>query len=202
MTKSTTPRLVKEGLLDDAIDFLRHRDESEFRVPDAASRVGCNVANIYHYFDSREGLINAAYARLFEEIVLSDVDGLRFLAENLDSGSQVIEIVVAAIRDTNTSASRLLNRNIVLRIFGATAGRSDLRELIGEIQATSLYQLTEIVDIAQRRGLFNPNIPSRQLAILMQTIVLSRAFDDVSKDPESDDAWANMSQMLFTAFLP
>jgi len=51
---------------------LMTTDESLIRIPDICDETGINYGSVYHHFGSREGVIDAAYIKMFNEFMDED----------------------------------------------------------------------------------------------------------------------------------
>ena len=79
---STDPTLRRQDrsepvvakVLDVACQIIEHRGEHALKIAEIREQTGVTIGSIYHHFGNRDGLVVAAYARIYRELALTDVE--------------------------------------------------------------------------------------------------------------------------------
>ncbi len=192
---------VMEAVLEEAAQRLRHGDESRLRIPDVCRATGVNYGSVYHHFGSREGLIDAAYAKMFTQTVASDIVAIREAVKRSASFGEFLLAIESVLSSVNSGEARRANRAMRLRILAAPATRPALREVISTAQAEFTRELAETIAICQRRGWMRPDFDPKSVAVLVQVVIFGRNLDDLSAEPIPESEWASFMYELFGLLL-
>ena len=77
--KRNTPN--KDHILEVTIELLERGGEHGFRIEDLQARTKISKSSLYLAFGSRDGLLAAAYARMFAAQVMESISGLQSVVE-------------------------------------------------------------------------------------------------------------------------
>lgn len=188
-----------------AVDAVAQRlldeDESVIRIPEICEATGVNYGSVYHHFGSREGLIDAAYVKLFEETAREDADKLLAIAQEATSKSQFLQGMRDVLRASVANPDRPKRRQVRVRVLAAALVRPELREAISVIQDEVTDILTEMCTIAQDQGWFHKKVDARATAVMFQVVVIGRVLDDISPNPLTEEQWGPAVAHALTAFV-
>ncbi len=109
---------TRDEILAAAVKEVRDRDEASFRVAQVSKSAGCATSVLYHYFGSREGLIDAA---LVEIVVQETQDMLAFVqlaSEAAENSDDAIRLLVEYATIAH-APERRANRSLRARLIGA-----------------------------------------------------------------------------------
>lgn len=201
MTKQSRSAPVIQAVLEETCRRLIDEDESLIRIPDICGATGVNYGSVYHHFGSREGLIDAAYHKIFLEYAEHDIEILRNIAE----GSDTIEEFVAGMSGLAGSFSpgvqRARRRALRVRIVAASLTRPELYEKISATQDQVTEGLMRLIEHGQSRGWIRNDLTSRSVAVMVQANLVGRVLDDISGTSVTADEWGSLMIVLFSAFL-
>jgi AcrR family transcriptional regulator len=192
---------TKSLLLNRVVELLWEHEEEFVTIPLITAATQMNTATIYYHYGSRHGLIDAAYATMYRDVMLVDV---RNLSENLDhisSSDGFLEAVRGFLTNPTTKELRQRRRELMLRIYGAAASRSDLKRLIGQLQIDETTELAAMLQRLHERGWLAPVYSSEQLAIVIRGLILSRGYEEISPHPISDESWADLIMAFFSTII-
>jgi AcrR family transcriptional regulator len=179
-----------QRVLDAVTDRLREADDSTIRIPEICEETGINYGSVYHHFGSREGVIDEAYAKIFNDMVDEDIARIK---EVLSANVLTLEDYLAALRplmqDYYESEVLKKRRTLRMRALAASLTRPQLQLSISEAQTRVTNELMKLVEKGQELGIVRRDLTSRSIAVLMQAVVFGRSLDDLSLQTVSDVDW-------------
>jgi AcrR family transcriptional regulator len=190
---------TRDEILAAAVTEVRQRDEAAFRVATVAKNAGCATSVLYHYFGSRDGLIDAALV----EIVVQETEDLRtfvqIASEAVENSRDAIELLVTYAQYAH-SPDRRANRSLRARLIGACQTRPAVREafrsfgeLVASINETMLIKLRD-------KGLLRTDIDVGALVLCLRALDYGWVLDDINDEPQvSFDAWLQLVRALATS---
>ena len=153
--KGRTTRDVILGLAVDAIDA---GGEAAVRVKQIADDAGVAVTSLYHFFGSREGLVQAALVARFEAGYARGREELEDAARSASTPEE-FSVEIERILRTTFAKKFTSSRQRRLTVAGAAMSRPELRAEINDVQRTWYAELLGSLRTAQERGLIRPIVP-------------------------------------------
>ena len=145
-----TPDDTRSRLLLAAVRVLEAEGEVGIRVREIAAEAGVREPSIYHFFGSREGLIEAAQVHRFAE-------GQRDLTRDFDarvrqcsSRDEMVQAFRAMLRVA--FRRRAAERAVRVNVLGSTQSRPSLAAQLAETQRVSGRMMADTLEFAQQRG--------------------------------------------------
>ncbi len=191
MTDNEQETSTKERILRLAIDALDSGGEASIRVKQIADDAGVSVTSLYHFYGSREGLVEAALVHRFDDGYRQGREAMRLAAESAQTREQFADALENLIRvafgPTYTDARR---RRI--NVAGSAMARPTLLAKINEAQREWFTELHDSLLIAQQRGFTNPNVDMRAAATWH--LITANGLASVEGDSTGADldAWVDM----------
>ena len=145
----------REVILALAVKAIDEGGEASLRVKKIADDAGTAVTSIYHFFGSREGLVEAAQIARFEA---GYTEGRRMVLEaagSLETREEFANLVEKVLRDL-FSGRHNFNRLRRINVVGSAVARPELLAAINDSQRLWLTELVEGLLIAQQRGFIAP----------------------------------------------
>lgn len=182
---------TKDRILQLAIDALDRGGEASIRVKQIADDAGVSVTSLYHFYGSREGLVEAALVHRFDDGYRLGRKVTREAAETASSREEFAVTLESLIRfafgPTYTDARR---RRI--NVAGSAMARPTLLAKINEAQSEWFTELHDSLLIAQQRGFTDPNVDMRAAATWH--LITANGLASVEGDPTGADleAWLDM----------
>lgn len=177
---NTRARLLKATV--EAIDI---GGEAAVRIRSIADRAGVTEPSIYHFFGSREGLVEAAHAERFR-LNLDDMNQ-RFLKRVLRC--QTKEEFSGAIRVTlaeTFAGERRFARAQRFSVIGAAMTRPALLEKLVEARRLGEQALVDALTFADERGWVRTGLDMRAATYWLAGIVTGRALLEIDRSVTSD----------------
>lgn len=153
----------KEMILALAITQIDRGGEASIRVKQIAEDAGTSVTSIYHFYGSREGLIEAAQIARFE----GGYEGMRakFLAaaQSVETREDFTQFLEAQVREIFTATHRM-NRRRRMNVAGSAIARPDLLSAINDVQRKWYAELVDGLRTAKERGLIGKDADVESIA--------------------------------------
>jgi len=144
------PDDTRTRLLLAAVRVIETDGEVAIRIRDIAAEAGVREPSIYHFFGSREGLIEAAQAHRFAE-------GQRDLTRQFDarvrqceSRDEMVQVFREMLRIIFTRRSA--ERSVRVNVLGSAQSRPHLIAQLAETQRVSGRMMADTLEFAQQRG--------------------------------------------------
>lgn len=197
MAKQNRSIPVMQAVLDAVAARLFENDESLIRIPDICEATGVNYGSVYHHFGSREGVIDAAYNQIFQQLVEDDIAIISQVSDEASSFEEFVFSMAPLTGMFSMGEERRQRRALRVRIVAAALTRPELRALISVSQERITAELERIVAYAQGRGWVRRDMDRRFIAALLQVMIFGRALDDISVSAVSDQDWDAGMALLF-----
>ena len=186
-----TPDL--EAVIDETIRLLDTVGETGLRIEELLAATKLSKSSLYLHFTDRDGLISAARARQFEQIVDESIAGIRQLVSTVSTREDARRALHAATVFTQ-NLNRQAERVRRVAIVAGTVGRPAYKKSLTGAQTRLTDALTEMFAGLRARGLINSVHPDRTIAAFVQAYTFGRVlagFD--SKLSKDDDAqWVSL----------
>lgn len=200
-TETTTSKseVTRSRILKTTVALLWEKDAAAIRLSSLSKAADVNTSVLYAYFLSREGLIETAYLEILEEI---NAELLLTWQVALSSGSSdELLATIEAVTSDETMAQRFFElRQMYIRIVAVAVGRKGFAQKFAERKEAYLVQLTSIIESLRERGFVNDILPSRQIALVVESLFIGRCQDDISLAPEPDENWTRALVAVLTLF--
>lgn len=198
-----TVRETRSTILELAIAVIDEHGEQAIRTNHLAAEAGTTPPTLYHYFGSREGLIEEAQAERFFRNLVLDVDILIAQLAATSTEKQLRK----AINDLflrRDSQERIAVRWKRLNALGAAYAREGLERRITEMHNEVVTKMALALMPFQRQGFIRQDIDLRAVIAWYNGAVLGKAL--VTMDGSDIDAgqWERTMNeaVLFTLFGP
>ena len=175
---------TKDKLLFATVEVIDHSGETSVRVRDIAARAGVKEPSVYHYFGSRDGLIEAAQAHRYSRGLLEVIqvfDEYVRSCEALEDFQNIIRRVIAAV----VSPEREKVRAVRADVLGSAMTRPQLKRAVGQAQMTAHHLLANTISYAQEQGWVRPELNAIAFAAWYTGMVNGRVVFEI--DPEQCD---------------
>ena len=182
---------TKERILRLAIDALDSGGEASIRVKQIADDAGVSVTSLYHFYGSREGLVEAALVHRFDDGYRHGRAATRQAAENAISREEFADTLEALIRHAFGPAFTAARRRRI-NVAGSAMSRPTLLTKVNDAQREWFSELHESLLIAQRRGFIDPTVDMRAAATWH--LITANGLASVEGDSTGADlgAWLDM----------
>ena len=144
----------KDTILALAIGEIDKGGEASLRVKRIADDADTAVTSIYHFFGSREGLVEAAQIARFEAGYDEGRAQLFEAARTVQTREEFARLVDALLRDV-FSPRHHHNRIRRINVVGSAFARPQLLAAINRVQRRWLQELIDALGIAQQRGIIS-----------------------------------------------
>ena len=173
---------LRQPILDAAVKELQEFSEAGFRVTRVAEIAGCVVSVLYHHFENREGLIDAALIEIMRreaeevEIMYREIDTI---LSGMTTIEQAFEAYVRIAHGPGGTVRRALDSQILTAVKTRPPVRESWVELSTKVQAVNEHLLTVLV----QRGFMDDMLDIPTMALLMRGLDFSRTLEEAVEQP-------------------
>ncbi|MFM9166473.1 MAG: TetR/AcrR family transcriptional regulator [Candidatus Limnocylindrus sp.] len=153
----------KEMILALAITQIDRGGEASIRVKQIADDAGTSVTSIYHFYGSREGLIEAAQIARFEGGYAAPRSTFLAAAQSVETREDFTQFLEAQVREIFTATHRM-NRRRRMNVAGSAIARPDLLSAINDVQRKWYAELVDGLRTAKERGLIGKDADVESIA--------------------------------------
>jgi len=179
---------TRERLLEAAVSVIDRDGVKGLRIRDIAAAAGVREPSVYHFFGSREGLVEAALVERFS-VHLSEM--FRLFGEKLlacrtqdDFVEAVREVIHTAFTD-----GRERVRSMRADVIGSAQSRPALRDAVNEKMFDSYSLLGRYLQDAQIRGWVDPNIDGLTFGAWITALMNGRVYIEMNPEPYNAEQW-------------
>lgn len=179
---------LREKILELAIKVIDDSGEQAIRTNALAIEAGTTPPTLYHYFHSREGLIEEAQVERFVRSISVDIDILVTQLKKAKSKDELLRDIgeLFARRD---SAERALLRWRRVNAVGATFARPSLARRIAEAHNELITRAALALTPFQRQGIIRQDIDLRAVVAWYNGAVMSKALVSLPGSDIDEEQW-------------
>jgi AcrR family transcriptional regulator len=179
-----------DQVLDETTRLLDTVGETGLRIEELIATTGISKSSLYQHFTDRDGLIAAARARQFEEIVNESIEGIKQLMASVTTRESVRNSLHAATVFTQNIA-RNADRIQRVAIIAGTIGRPTFAKQLTGAQTRLTDALTSLVSTARENGVITPTHPDRTIAMFIQAYTFGRVLSsfDSKRGAKDNEEW-------------
>ena len=185
MTEKNTTR---ERLLKATAAAIDKGGEGAVRIRDLTKSCNITAPSIYHFFGSREGLIDAAQAFRFSRGQLQLGNAFASAIHQCKNKTQFVELAHRFLA-TMFSYERRAIRNVRLNVLGNAVNRPHLSKELAEVQEESNVVVGEALRYAQSKGWVRDDFNGDMFAAWLVGIVNSRRLIEMDGTHPLADEW-------------
>ena len=182
-TNNTRERLIKATAA-----TIDKGGEVAVRIRDLTKSCNITAPSIYHFFGSREGLIDAAQAYRFSRGQLQLGNAFSSAIHQCKNKSQFVELAHQFLA-TMFSFDRRAIRNSRLNVLGNAVNRPDLSKELAEVQEESNVVVGEALRYAQSKGWVRDDFNGDMFAAWLVGMVNSRRLIEMNGVHPLCDEW-------------
>jgi AcrR family transcriptional regulator len=205
MTTGTGPKRdrgdAKALILARAVQVVEEGGEPAVRVNDIARDCAVSITSLYHFFGSREGLIEAVQAVRYEQFSSADIDSFALAMERCASAKDFRALVVGSLELFFSDPERARLRHQRLEILGSAAYRPNLAVELGKRQDAYNRRLSDVLGAAQRKGWIRPEVDLVAFSAFFLGVMNARVVIEVGDQSVDLRAWNAMAIDLLTRVL-
>ena len=179
---------TRERLLKATAATIDKGGEGAVRIRDLTKSCNITAPSIYHFFGSREGLIDAAQAFRFSRGQLQLGDAFASAIHQCKNKTQFVELAHRFLA-TMFSLDRRAVRNTRLNVLGNAVNRPDLSKELARVQEESNKVVGEALRYAQSKGWVRDDFNDEMLAAWLVGMVNSRRLIEMSGTHPLGDEW-------------
>jgi len=173
---------LRQPILDAAVNELQEFSEAGFRVTRVAEQAGCVVSVLYHHFENRAGLMDAALIEIMRreaeevEVIYREIDTM---LSGVTTIEQALETYVRIAHGSGGAIRRALDAQILTAVQTRPSVQRAWEQLSTKVQAANEHLLTVLV----QRGLIDTTLDISALALLIRGLDFSRTLEESVKQP-------------------
>ncbi len=185
MTEKNTTR---ERLLKATAAAIDKGGEGAVRIRDLTKSCNITAPSIYHFFGSREGLIDAAQAFRFSRGQLQLGNAFSIAIHQCKNKAQFVKLAHQFLT-TMFSYERRAIRNVRLNVLGNAVNRPDLSKELSHVQEESNKVVGESLRYAQSKGWVRDDFNGDMFAAWLNGMVNSRRLIEMNGVHPLGDEW-------------
>lgn len=179
---------VRQRLLDLAVQTIDEHGEPGIRVSDLSKAAGVTIPTLYHYFGSREGLIEQAQAERFVKAFRADAEAFVKSLEGCTSRKKLHEILQNLFR-TRRESTRALARAARVNALGAAYARPSLAKRIVEAHDALVTEISIALAPFQRQGMIRQDIDLRAVIAWYNGAVIGKNLIEIAPSTIDSEQW-------------
>ena len=179
---------MKQTLLELTIATIDESGETGVRVSQIVKAAGVTIPTLYHYFGSREGLIEEAQVERFIRVLRSDTEAFLARLETCETRADLEKALAS-----NVLALELPNRALMrwqrLNALGASYARPSLAERITKAHDELATRTALALAPFQRKGLIRQDIDLRAVVAWYNGAVLGKNLVQIGNSDIDQTEW-------------
>jgi AcrR family transcriptional regulator len=179
---------TRERLLKAAAATIDKGGEGAVRIRDLTKSCDITAPSIYHFFGSREGLIDAAQAFRFSRGQRQLSDAFASAIHTCKSKTQFVELAHRFL-ETMFAPDRRVIRNSRLNVLGNAVNRPALSKELALVQDESNKVVGESLGYAQTKGWVRDDFNTEMFAAWLNGVVNSRRLIEMNGTHPLADEW-------------
>ena len=179
---------TRERLLKAAAATIDKGGEGAVRIRDLTKSCNITAPSIYHFFGSREGLIDAAQAYRFSRGQRELSDAFATAIHTCKSKTQFVELAHRFL-ETMFAPDRRSIRNSRLNVLGNAINRPALSKELALAQDVSNKIVGESLGFAQTKGWVRDDFNTEMFAAWLNGVVNSRRLIEMNGTHPLGDEW-------------
>ena len=179
---------TRERLLRATAAAINKGGEGAVRIRDLTKSCNITAPSIYHFFGSREGLIDAAQAFRFSRGQLQLGNAFASAIHQCKNKAQFVKLAHQFLT-TMFSYERRAIRNVRLNVLGNAVNRPDLSKQLSHVQEESNKVVGESLRYAQSKGWVRDDFNGDMFAAWLNGMVNSRRLIEMNGIHPLSDEW-------------
>jgi len=179
---------TRERLLKATAAAIDKGGEGAVRIRDLTKSCNITAPSIYHFFGSREGLIDAAQAYRFSRGQLQLGNAFSTAIHQCKNKAQFVKLAHQFLT-TMFSYERRAIRNVRLNVLGNAVNRPDLSKELSHVQEESNKVVGESLRYAQSKGWVRDDFNGDMFAAWLNGMVNSRRLIEMNGVHPLADEW-------------
>jgi AcrR family transcriptional regulator len=194
---------TKRALLERTKHLLVTGGEESLRLPMILEGIDTSVTSIYHFFGSRESLIEAASAELFVSESQQLLDAFE-LAMNYTHSFDEFFLFMEIVIKLNANHDELIRRRRTrLQVLGTAMLRPKLLASVVRDQRLFTSRFGQIGESAKGRGLVRSDLDCEAAALWLQATQFGHILTELNPALYDQDVWVQLTcQGVKTVFAP
>ncbi len=185
MTEKNTTR---DRMLKETAAAIDKGGEGAVRIRDLTKSCNITAPSIYHFFGSREGLIDAAQAFRFSRGQLQLGNAFASAIHQCKNKTQFVELAHQFLT-TMFSYERRAIRNVRLNVLGNAVNRPDLSKQLSHVQEESNKVVGESLRYAQSKDWVRDDFNGDMFGAWLNGMVNSRRLIEMNGTHPLADEW-------------
>lgn len=182
------PMGTRERLLAATIETIDRGGEQAVRVREVAAAVGVAEPSIYHFFGSREALLDEAQASRYERTRGALHEDFRSASRRCTSADEFFALVRASLAQY-CQPERSWARAVRTEILGLAQSRPSLAARVVAEQRAAMRLTSDGFAFAQRKGWVRYDLDPEALSVWIAGQVNSRLLVEIDPDRVDGAAW-------------
>ncbi len=191
---------TQQRLLNAAVRVLDVGGEQAIRVQEIADAAGVTKPSVYHFFGSREGLIERAQVERYQRGFAEVIDVMAQELQQCTTRDEFFSVVVGYINLAYSDPRKIVRRHRVAGL-GSAQSRSALAETLADAQDLTDHALASALRIGQTKCWIRPELDLVVFSDWFLAQTNGRILVDIVEDESVTQQWNRMSAMAALTLL-
>ena len=183
---------TRERLLNAAIAVVDEAGVEGIRVRDIAAAAEVREPSVYHYFGSREGLVEAVEAARFKRDAITVTGMFSQAVASCVSMEEYLDLC-ARVMIAVEQPGRIAVRSVRAGVFGSAQSRPGLAKLVSDAQLELDHDLANGLEQAKERGWVRPDLDCLSFAAWLNGMVNGRVIIEMNPEAYNAETWRDMT---------
>lgn len=188
-----------QRLVDTVVEMLKTTPFDEIKSDVVLQRSGISRGPMYYHFQNFEELVETAQLKLYQsflEKVVQDLNGVIAQSQTIEEARVGFSVLGEISRRQSASFTRIQRIGL---IYSAITNKR-LSAKFKKHQEYLTRGWMNLYETCVAKGWADPTLQSRAVAILMQSMILSRVLDELGEEQMDIDAWVDVILRLMDCF--
>ena len=203
MSRSASSELTdtRSAILEEAIRVIDEQGEASVHVRDIVAAVGVASTSLYHFFGSREELLDFANAERYRRSYFNvTFDATVELVAKCRAKDELKSAIIQILRFSNGPIP-VANRRVRAMVLGSAQTRPLLAKKIAEINAEYGTRMGEVFRVGQERGWVRPELDRQATALWVMAQMSGRILVETGAAPIDVEAYDRAAEIAVLSML-
>lgn len=179
---------TRELMLEAAIKAIEEGGEQSIRTKAIAESAGVTEPSLFHFFGSRDGLVQAAQIERYSRGIAQMFNYFHDAVMKCDTREEFIAVARDGL-ELGLAPHRDVNRATRISVLGSTMSRPEMREPLRVSQAEQFKILESTIEYAKERGWVPSTVDAAVFAAWVPSMSTGRVVAEIMGDDELLARW-------------
>jgi AcrR family transcriptional regulator len=186
-------------LVDTVVGMLKTMPFDDIKSQVVLQRSGISRGPMYYHFKNFEELVETAQLELYQSVlenVIRDLNQALSQSSSIEEARAGLSQIGRVSRESSAAFMRIQRIGLVY----SAATSKQLSVKFKKYQENLTQGWMHLYETCVEKGWADPDLQSRPVAILLQSLIIGRAIDDLGEVQMDIDAWVDVPLRLIDSF--